>query len=772
MLRSIRGRLLLVFIALAVVPLIAVGTLLGIQSFTTQQQEAFLLQHEIASHVSSQVDEIMQQFERDLRAAIQIRGFKGLDSNQQRTVLGALMAFQPAFQELALLDNTGQELARVSRSGFVATSDLVSRSKADEYTLPASTGKTYYSAVSLDQTTGEPLMRLGMPIIDMQSGTTDQVLVANIRFKPVWDLLASISTAQDYSVYIVDSEGRVIAHQNPSFVLKGTTVTVPDQDSIRTGLNGTQDVSAISTLRFGQQVYTIVAERPTSDALALAINTVIVAVVLILVALFVANGIGYVMVRRITQPIQALASTAQAITGGDLSRRAEVTSTDEIGSLATAFNTMTSRLVQNIAELDRRVASRTRDLQVAAEVSHQVTTVLDTKTLLPQLVELSKKAFNLYHTSVFLYNPQTQALKLAASSGDIGAKLLEQGVPVHLNDRPGLIPLAVRNRKAAVTNDTAASPDYKAHILLPATRSEVALPMIFGDKVVGVLDLQSEQTNRFSSNDTEVFATFANQIAVAIRNAELFEQVQAAREQAEQADKVKSTFLASMSHELRTPLNAIINFTRFVAKGSLGPVNQQQVDTLNEVVDSSKHLLNLINDVLDMSKIQAGSLRLFIEDNVSLPTILDSVIATAKSLIADKPVELRTEIATDLPPARVDRQRILQVMLNIISNACKFTEEGYVKVCARQDKDELLLSVEDTGPGIAPEDHDAVFEAFKQTTTGLRQAGGTGLGMPISRSLMQAHGGRLWFESTPGKGTTFYIALPVKSETLVPSVMN
>lgn len=243
-----------------------------------------------------------------------------------------------------------------------------------------------------------------------------------------------------------------------------------------------------------------------------------------------------------------------------------------------------------------------------------------------------------------------------------------------------------------------------------------------------------------------------------------------ARERAEQSDKVKSAFLASMSHELRTPLNAIINFTRYVAKGSMGPVNEQQSQTLGEVVDSAKQLLNLINDVLDMSKIEAGSLNLFIEDNVNVRNILDNLLSTGKILLVEKSVELQAEIPDDLPTIRGDRQRILQILLNIVANACKFTETGTINVSAVQSGDEIVFCIRDTGPGIAPEDQADVFQAFKQTTSGLRQGGGTGLGMPISKSLAEAHGGRLWLESELHKGSSFYVALPIKSALLAPSI--
>ena len=258
---------------------------------------------------------------------------------------------------------------------------------------------------------------------------------------------------------------------------------------------------------------------------------------------------------------------------------------------------------------------------------------------------------------------------------------------------------------------------------------------------------------------------YRDQVQIANLESQLSE-TDKARARAEQADQVKSSFLASMSHELRTPLNAVINFSKFVANGDVGEVNSEQKNMLNEVVDSAKHLLNLINDVLDMSKIESGSLKLFIVDDVDVEEIVNKVASTARGLLGDKTIEIQIQIEENLPKIRGDRQRILQVLLNIMSNACKFTDEGSITLNAMRTDNQVKISVTDTGAGIAQEDLNEVFEAFTQTKTGLRQGGGTGLGMPITKNLVEAHGGHIDLESELKQGSTFTVSLPILSEEL------
>jgi signal transduction histidine kinase len=244
------------------------------------------------------------------------------------------------------------------------------------------------------------------------------------------------------------------------------------------------------------------------------------------------------------------------------------------------------------------------------------------------------------------------------------------------------------------------------------------------------------------------------------------EEVEQAKADAERANTVKSAFLASMSHELRTPLNAVLNFSQFVSSGMLGPVNDEQIAMLEKITFSGKHLLSLINDVLDISKIEAGSLRLFVEEDVDLVPEAEAAADTGRALLEEKPVKLQLEVAPDLPHILADKRRVRQILLNLVANACKFTESGSVTISLRSEDQEVHFSVKDTGPGIAPEDRETIFEAFRQTKIGMTQGSGTGLGLTISKRLAEAHGGRLWLESEVGVGSTFHVVLPVHSPVL------
>jgi CheY-like chemotaxis protein/nitrogen-specific signal transduction histidine kinase len=261
--------------------------------------------------------------------------------------------------------------------------------------------------------------------------------------------------------------------------------------------------------------------------------------------------------------------------------------------------------------------------------------------------------------------------------------------------------------------------------------------------------------------------TLGNAAAVSLDNARLYEEQRQATEKLREVDKLKSQFLANMSHELRTPLNSIIGFSRVILKGIDGPITDLQQQDLSAINSAGQHLLNLINDVLDISKIEAGKMELALEENVNLFDLLNSAMSYAVGLTKDKPIKLVKDYTSDLSSVRADPTKLRQVVINFLSNASKFTEQGSITLKAAQQigpdgKPEVKVSVIDTGVGIAPEDQVRLFQAFTQVDGSLtRKVGGTGLGLSISKRLVEMHGGRVELESTVGVGSIFSVILPL-----------
>ncbi|MCJ7537907.1 MAG: ATP-binding protein [Anaerolineales bacterium] len=487
------------------------------------------------------------------------------------------------------------------------------------------------------------------------------------------------------------------------------------------------------------------------------------------VILLITSIVSGVAILAVINPLRQLANFADQVGSGDLGATIDQTDLEgEIAVLANSLSNMTARLRDLITNLESKVEERTRDLAIAADVSRQITRVLELDILLPELVEKTRQGFNLYYVSLYLYDQRTEELLLQASTGREGALMKSGAKSFHISARPSLVAQVARDRKAEIINDIEKSTIHFSNPRLPDTRAEAAFPMLVSDELVGVLDLQSETVGRFQEDEAQIFSTLAEQIAIAVRNAQLYRQQEHLAQELERTDLMKSQFLASMSHELRTPLNAIINFTQLITMGVAGPVTDEQVTMLNTSLSSSRHLLQLINDVLDISKIQAGKLSLYIEEHVNLYDEIQAVVDMAEPLLGkqnallEQPIRFIQDIDDCLPLTACDRRRIRQVLLNLLSNAIKFTEQGSITLSAKKKGAEFIFAVMDTGPGIPQEMQARIFEPFVQTTDGIKHAQGTGLGLPISRSLVQAHDGDLWVESKIGEGTTFFFTLPFR----------
>ena len=410
------------------------------------------------------------------------------------------------------------------------------------------------------------------------------------------------------------------------------------------------------------------------------------------------------------------------------------------------------------------IRRRNEYLAASAEVAKLVTSTLDLNTIFSRTVELILEYFGHADAAIYIVDERNTGVRLQAAAGKASQDAQRRSRVVGVGDQTA-VGRVTASGLPIVVNDTAQQPTGSTAVL-PDTRAEAALPLRVGEQIIGALHIQANAVDAFAEDEVAVLQTLADQVAVAINNARSYELSLKAVEEMREVDRLKTQFLANMSHELRTPLNSIIGFSRVILKGIDGPVTDVQQQDLNAIHSAGQHLLGLINDILDVSKIEAGKMELAFED-VNMVELINSVLATMQGLVKDKPITLVRHVPPELPTVRADAMRIRQVMINLLSNAAKFTDQGEIGVEAALQAgpsggQELRVGVTDTGPGISTEDQAKLFQPFSQVDDSpTRRTGGSGLGLSISRHLVQMHGGRIGVESEPGKGSTFYFTLPL-----------
>ncbi|MBC8098982.1 MAG: GAF domain-containing protein, partial [Armatimonadetes bacterium] len=612
------------------------------------------------------------------------------------------------------------------------------------YALPIASRQARLSEPYFDAGGGDIWMVTWSVPFDNTSGAIIGVATADIAFSQTQAIVEDIELGDAGFAFLIDGNGTLLGTGEQTEAAQSFSLMETSYLEVAAATGANDWVAMLNDMRSGENgfrnlvdtdghrvfvAYTPVAEN-TDWSLGLAFEedelfAPVVALrnsLILLAALMVAlTGLGlFFLTGSITRPLVQLADRARLVaagqaglTEGNLPAPLIVRTGDELEQLANAFNQMSADLALSFETLEQRVSDRTRDLETAGNVAGQITTVLDIETLLQQVVSLTVSSYDLYACFVFRYDAEGDFLYRAAAADADGQPIpIDPGVQLPLVSAAGVVALAARTRQTVTVNDTTSSNVYVPIGELAQTRAVVAIPMLLGEeRLLGVFSAYATRANRFSPDDIKVLTTIAGQTAIAVRNAQLFAEATAARDDAEKSNKVKSQFLASMSHELRTPLNGILNFTQFISSGMVGEVNEKQINLLDQVYASGKHLLSLINDVLDISKIESGGLELFIENDIDLATEMKPVIATAESMLLGKTVDWVAEIEPNLPMITGDKRRIRQIMLNLVSNACKFTLQGEIRFTVQRQDDHILFTVKDTGTGIDPEDHDTIFEA-------------------------------------------------------------
>jgi signal transduction histidine kinase len=487
-------------------------------------------------------------------------------------------------------------------------------------------------------------------------------------------------------------------------------------------------------------------------------------------ALLLLLAFAWLYVRSLAGPIRALQDGAGRIGRGDLKSRIDVKTGDELQSLAEHFNLMAGQLQESYANLEGKVEERTRqlarsvsELEALGEVSRAISSTLDLRAVLDSILAHACQLADSGGGAIYVYDPVRCQFELEAGyrmGEDLIAAVRAQ--PILLGD--ALVGQCAERREAVQIDDltkTRPHPLYDLH-LQAGVRALLAVPLVHQHELIGALVVRRRRVGAFADGTVNLLQSFAAQSAVAIQNARLFREIEQKGRELEAASRHKSEFLANMSHELRTPLNAVLGYAELIEDGIYGEVPTKMQDVLERIQQNGRHLLGLINDVLDLSKIEAGQLTLAPSDYSMRELVLDVVSAT-EALAAEKKLALEVDVPADLPRGHGDERRLTQVLLNLVSNAIKFTDAGSISVRAQVEDSSFLVAVSDTGLGIAEEDRERIFEEFQQVdTSSTRRKGGTGLGLAITRRIVELHGGRIWVESTRGQGSTFAFTLPLR----------
>ncbi len=425
------------------------------------------------------------------------------------------------------------------------------------------------------------------------------------------------------------------------------------------------------------------------------------------------------------------------------------------------------RLFDEVQARTRELSQSVEELRALGDVSQAVNSTLDLDTVLTTIVAKAVQLSATEAGSIFTFDDSRQEFWLRASHG------MDEVIIAAIRDqRIGLGETAIG--KAAIQQAPIQIPDVRKEsslgldiIVRAGYRAVLIVPLLRPGQIVGALVVRRKEPGEFPKSTVELLETFADQSVLAIQNARLFREIEEKGRELAEASKHKSQFLANMSHELRTPLNAILGYTELILDSIYGEVPEKARTVLERLEANGRHLLGLINDVLDLSKIEAGQLVLSL-DEYSLADVVHGVVSAVEPLAAEKRLAFKAEVAPDLPTGHGDGRRLSQVLLNLVGNAIKFTDKGEVAIRASAANGAFTVAVCDTGPGIAAADQAKIFEEFQQADSSItRKTGGTGLGLSIAKRIIEMHGGRIWVESEPGKGSMFYFTVPVRVEAQV-----
>jgi signal transduction histidine kinase/HAMP domain-containing protein len=612
---------------------------------------------------------------------------------------------------------------------------------------------------------------------------------------PLWNLDSNVVNdfvealfLDESIVYIkISWEEQVVTEKRrPGFLLQQIESGMPSRL-----LSGSEFIVKSSDIYFGEnkvgKILSVMSRKSVQKQVLLQIYGIIALTLFIIAAIWVTCVI--ITRRYISRPLLKLQESASLIAQGDLDSFVDKSGRGEIGILAQHLDVMRGsikrlfgelskskeKLEEHSRTLEQKVEVRTRELarsveelKALGEVSQVVSSTLDIEAVLSSIVRNAVQLSKADAGTIYEFDG-AEAVFVPRTNYGVSSEFIEalRESELRVGDKTVLGQAVLKGAPDQVP-DLVNMPDYPlshlSHMQKAGFRAVLAVPLLREDRLIGGLVVRRKKAGEFPAPVVNLLQTFATQSVLAIENARLFREIEEKGRQLELANRHKSEFLSNMSHELRTPLNAIIGFSEVLLERMFGEMNEKQEDYLKDIHSSGQHLLSLINDILDLAKVEAGRMELN-PTTFDLSAAIDNALTLIRERAMHHGIALATEIDSQLGELNADERKLKQILLNLLSNAVKFTPEGgKITVGARRLRDMVEIAVNDTGIGIAPKDQAAVFEEFKQVGRDYtRKAEGTGLGLALTRKLVELHGGVMRLESEPGKGSTFSFTLPLKA---------
>jgi len=770
------------FVGVVLLALLSNGLLEIYFAFQENKSALAQIQREKAAAAAVKIEGFVKEIERQMGWTTQPHlGAAAGALEQRRLDYLRLQRQVPAITEVSYIDASGREQLRISRLAMDVIGSNVDLSAEPRFT-ETRRGRAWYGPVYFRKES-EPYMALAIP-----HGTGGGVTVAEVNLKFIWDVVSQIRIGKFGHAYVVDAEGHLIAHPDISLVLKKSDLSaLPqiraaraapasatdgwDEGMIATSLDGRRALVAHTAI--APLGWLVLVEQPLIEAFAPLRGSILRTALLMLLGVGVSVAASLVLARKMAKPIEALHAGAARIGGGDLAHEIEVQTHDELEDLAGEFNRMTTRLRDSYATLEQRVEERTRELSEALEQQTATSEILrvisrsptDIEPVMKALVESAARLCEAQNAQIFRI--EEDRMRLVARFGPVRSTLeAGEARPITRGSVSGrtIVDRVTLHLPDLLTEAPTEYPDIAAAIQRERIRTTAGVPLLRDGVPIGSISVFRTEVRPFTDAQLTLLQTFADQAVIAIENVRLFNEIQDKTQELEAANQHKDEFLASMSHELRTPLNAVIGFSEVLLEKMFGEINAKQEEYLNDILSSGRHLLSLINDILDLAKIEAGRMELDLED-FELGPAIDNAVVLVRERATRKSLTLDTELGSGLGAVRGDQRKIKQVLLNLLSNAVKFTPEGgRVEVRAQRLRDHVEVAVTDTGIGIAAEHQEAVFEEFRQVGTDYaKKHEGTGLGLTLSKRFVELHGGHIAVKSRLGEGSTFTFTLPVRT---------